>query len=99
LSPTWERPLHGRTSGTFARTASSTSSTLRWPTHGAMARWSEQMAWFFKPSKIAFSTMLRSTQPDGTQNCLTSSGVSELRSARSRDTRPSSWSRQFSQPT
>jgi hypothetical protein len=28
FSPTWERPLQGRTSGTFVRTASSTSTTL-----------------------------------------------------------------------
>jgi hypothetical protein len=43
-SPTWERPLQGRTSGIFARTVSSMSTTPRWPTRGATARLREQMA-------------------------------------------------------
>jgi hypothetical protein len=50
----------------FAKTASSTSTTLRWPIHGATTRSSEQMAWCFKPSKTASSTKLRSMRPDGT---------------------------------
>jgi hypothetical protein len=45
----------------FARIASSTSTTLRWPTHGVMARSSEPMAWCSMLSKIASSTTLRST--------------------------------------
>jgi hypothetical protein len=52
LSLTWERPLQGRSSGIFARTASSMSTTLRWPIHGAMARSSEPTTWCSKPSKI-----------------------------------------------
>jgi hypothetical protein len=83
-----EKAFTGRTSGISARTASSMSTTLRWPTHGAMARSSEQTAWCFKPSKIASSTTPHNTRPDGMQSYLTSSGVFE---PRSRVTRPSSW--------
>jgi hypothetical protein len=71
-------------------------------THGATARSSEQTAWCFKPSKTTSSTTLHSTRPGGTQSCLTSFGVSEPRSSRSRDTRRSSWctdQRRSSQPT
>jgi hypothetical protein len=66
----------------FSRTASSTSTTPRWPTHGATARSTEQTTWCFKPSKTASSTTLRSTRPGGMLSSLTSSGVSEPRSAR-----------------
>jgi hypothetical protein len=77
----WARPSQGQTSGTFARTASLTSTTTRWPIHGATARSSEQMAWCFKLSKTASSMMLHSTRPGGTQSSLTSSGVSGPRLA------------------
>jgi hypothetical protein len=50
-SPTWARLLQGRTSGVFARTVSSMSTTPQWPTHGATARSSGQTAWCFKLSK------------------------------------------------
>jgi hypothetical protein len=85
-SPTWARPSQGQTSRTFARTASLTSTTPRWPIHGATARSSEQMAWCFKLSKTASSTTLHSTRPGGTQSSLTSSRVSGPRSAQSQDT-------------
>jgi hypothetical protein len=77
-SPTKARPSQGR-SRIFARTASSTSTTPRWPTHGETAKSSKQMAWCFKPSKTASSTTLRSTRLGGMPSCLTSFGVSEPR--------------------
>jgi hypothetical protein len=71
IVPTWGRPSQGRTSGIFAKTTSSTSTTLGWPTHAAMARSSEQTAWCFGASKTAFSTTPRNMRLDGWLTYLT----------------------------
>jgi ribonuclease HI len=55
-SPTWVQPSLARSSGTFAKITSSTSSTPRSPTHGATARWREPTPWCSKLSKTVSTT-------------------------------------------